>query len=166
LPDWTGGLTNIIRYKGFDLNVLVAFNFGGKIYDADYAGLMHSFTGTNVGYNAGIDILGRWQSPENPGDGRTPKLMATSDYQGNLFSTRFLYDGSYARVRNITIGYQLPKHIVNRAKIATARFFVNWQNPFTFFGRDGLDPEAGLTGTTNNTSSTYKTISAGLNLEF
>lgn len=166
LPDWTGGVTNTVRYKGFDLSVLLAFSIGGKIYDADYAGLMHSFNGTYTGYNASVDILGRWQSPENPGDGKTPRLHATADDQGNLTSTRFLYDASYTRIRNITLGYQLPRSVTTKAKINHARFFVNWQNPFTFFGRKGLDPESGLDGITNNRSTTYRTLSVGLNLEF
>jgi hypothetical protein len=55
---------------------------------------------------------------------------------------------------------------LDRAKISNARFFIDYQNPVTIFGRDGLDPEAGLTGVTNNTSSAYKTISVGLNVGF
>lgn len=164
LPDWSGGLTNTFNYKGFDLSVLASFNIGGKIYDADYAGLMHGNTGTSPGYNWSTDVLKRWQSPSNPGDGRTPRLTTTTDDQGSLSSTRFLYDASYVRVRNITIGYNLPQSLLDKAKISNARFFVDYQNPVTIFGRDGLDPEAGLTGVTSNTSSAYRTISIGLNV--
>lgn len=166
LPDYTGGITNSIRYKGFDLNVLAAFNIGGKIYDADYAGLMHGFAGLSLGLNATTDILGRWQSASNVGDGSTPKLT-TADLQGNSASTRFLYDADYLRVRNITLGYTLPSHITKKARINNARFFVDLQNPFTFSkGPKGLDPEAGLSGTTSSTSSAYRTTSVGVNLDF
>jgi TonB-linked SusC/RagA family outer membrane protein len=166
LPDYTGGISNTVRYKGFDLSVLAAFNLGGKIYDADYASLFHGFSGLNLGLNASADILGRWQDVNNRGDGKTPKLT-TADLQANSSSTRFLYDADYLRVRNITLGYTIPSNITQKARINNARFFVDLQNPFTLSkGPIGLDPEAGLSGTTNSTSSAYKTISIGVNLEF
>jgi hypothetical protein len=166
LPDWTGGITNTIRYRDFDLTVLASFSIGGKIYDGDYGGMMYEITGNGLGNVWTSDILGRWQSASNPGDGKTPKLTNTTDYQGNSVSTRFLFDASYARVRNITLGYHLPKELLGKAKITNARFYVDLQNAFTIFGRKGLDPESGLAGVTNNASVVYKTISAGLNFDF
>ena len=166
LPDWTGGFTSTIYYKNIDLTVLTSFSIGGKIYDADYAGLMHSGTGTQPGYQWSTDILNRWQSASNPGDGKTPRLTTTKDDQGNSASTRFLYDASYARIRNITLGYNFSKDLLEKISFSSARFFVDLQNPFTFFGRNGLDPEEGLGGITNNTSSAYKTISVGVNIGF
>lgn len=164
LPDWTGGMTNTLRYKGFDLNILVAFSIGGKIYDADYAGLMYASVGNQPGQNWSTDMLKRWQKPGDVTN--VPKLTTTTDYSANSSSTRFLFDGTYARVRNITLGYQLSKSLLNRAHINNARFFIDWQNPFTFFGRQGLDPEAGLGAITSNTSSVYRTLSVGLNFDF
>ncbi|MBE7172329.1 MAG: SusC/RagA family TonB-linked outer membrane protein [Williamsia sp.] len=166
LPDWTGGFTNTVRFQNFDFTVLVSFSLGGLIYDADYAGLMYETVGNQPGVNWNTDILGRWQSTTNPGDGKTPKLTTTTDYQGNSSSTRFLFNDSYARVRNVTLGYHIPSSILERAKISNARFYVDWQNPFTFFGRKGLDPEAGVASVTSNTSAVYKTISAGVNFDF
>ncbi|MDB5229278.1 MAG: hypothetical protein JWN76_83 [Chitinophagaceae bacterium] len=165
LPNWTGGLSNTFTYKGFDLSILAAFSIGGKIYDADYAGLLYGTVGTQSGYNWSVDILNRWQDASHTGDGRTPKLMTTTDYQGNSSSTRFLYDASYARIRNITLGYRLTRGFINKAKINGARLYVDLQNPFTFFGRKGLDPESGLSGITSNTSSVYKTLSIGVNFD-
>ncbi len=165
LPEWTGGFTSTMNYKNIDLTILIAYSIGGNIYDADYAGLMNG----NIafpGYNWSTDILGRWQSPSNIGDGKTPKLTGTTDYQGNSSSTRFLYDASYARVRNITLGYNFSKDLLNKISFSSARFYVDVQNPFTFFGRKGLDPEAGIGGITSNTSSAYKTISVGVNVGF
>lgn len=166
LPDWNGGMTNTIRYKNFDLSVLAAFSIGGKIYDGDYGGLMYGTTGTTPGANWSTDVLNRWQSTTNPGDGQTPKLMSTTDYQGNSSSTRFLFDASYVRVRNITIGYRFPTSVLSKAKFTNARFYIDAQNPFTIFGRKGLDPEAGLGGITGSNSSAYRTISVGLNFDF
>ncbi|MEO6220479.1 MAG: SusC/RagA family protein, partial [Ginsengibacter sp.] len=166
LPEWTGGFTSSMYYKNFDLTVLTSFSVGGKLYDDDYAGLMYGNTGTSPGYNWSPDILGRWQSPSNPGDGKTPRLTTTTDDQGNLSSSRFLYDASYARIRNITLGYNFSKNLLQKISFSSARFYVDFQNPFTFFGRTGLDPEVGLDGITNNTSSAYKTLSVGVNIGF
>ncbi len=166
LPDWTGGFTSTMSYKNIDLTVFIYGSIGGKVYDADYAGLMHSSTGIQPGYQWSTDILNRWQSPSNPGDGKTPRLTATTDDQGNSVSTRFLYDDSYARIRNITLGYSFPKDLLSKINFSSARFYVDFQNPFTFFGRKGLDPEEGLQGITDNTSSVYKTISLGVNIGF
>ncbi|MBE7169336.1 MAG: SusC/RagA family TonB-linked outer membrane protein [Williamsia sp.] len=166
LPDWTGGLSNSIRYKHFDLTMLAAFSLGGKIYDADYGNLMGTFY--SAGLNANVDVLNRWQSPAKPGDGKTPLLRANTDLMSNTASTRFLYDATYMRIRNITVGYRLPEGILGRITATNARFFVDLQNPFTFFnGPTGLDPEAGLNGNaTLNQTTTNKTLSVGINLGF
>lgn len=166
LPDWTGGFTSRMSYKNIDLTVLLYVNIGGEVYDGDYAGLMYAGTGLQPGTQWSTDILNRWQGPSKPGDGRTPRLLTTSDDQGNSTSTRFLYDDSYARIRNITLGYNFPKAMLDKISFTSARFFVDLQNPFTFFGRKGLDPEEGLSGVTDNTSSIYKTISVGINIGF
>lgn len=167
LPDYTGGISNTFHYRNLDLTVLASFSIGGYIYDGSYAGLSYGTTGTSGGSNWSTDILGRWQSPSNPGDGKTPKLMATTDYTSTSASTRFLYSASFSRIRNITLGYRLPHTLLSRAKIASARFYADFQNPFTFFGRKGLDPEEGGLGKiSGNSSVVYKTISVGLNLDF
>lgn len=166
LPNATGGITNTFRYKSFDLSVLAAFSLGGKIYDSDYAALLHSAIGLNAGYNWSPDILKSWQSAANPGDGFTPRLTATTDDQGTSASTRFLYDASYGRIRNITLGYRFPQGWLDKIKFSNARIFVDYQNPFTIFGRKGLDPESGIAGVTNNSSTVYKTLSFGINFGF
>lgn len=166
LPNWTGGVNNSFRYKDIDLNFLVSYSIGGKIYDGDYGGLMYGTVGNTAGQNWSTDIENRWQSKTNPGDGKTPRLTTTTDYQSNSASTRFLFDASYLRVRNITLGYHIPQSLLKKAKFSDARVYVDWQNPITVFGRKGLDPEAGLNGVTSNTTTVYKTISIGLNFNF
>ncbi|SDC35724.1 SusC/RagA family TonB-linked outer membrane protein [Niabella drilacis] len=166
LPAWSGGISNYVRYKDIDLSFLISVSHGGKVYDYNYAALMHGGIGTSVGQNWSPDILNSWKSPSDPGDGITPKLMQTTDYQPTSVSTRFLYDGSFARVRNVTMGYNIPKKIIERYKINRVRFYVDMQNPLTFFGRKGFDPEeGGLNGASaNNNSAVYKSISFGVNV--
>jgi TonB-linked SusC/RagA family outer membrane protein len=167
LPDLTGGMTNTFRYKDFDLSILIYVNIHGKIYDYNYAGLMYSSVGILPGATWSTDILNRWQSPTNRGDGKTPRLTTTQDDQSTSVSSRFLFDDTYTRVRNITFGYNLPKSALSKAKLTGVRVYVDLQNPFTFYKQKGLDPEeGGLTGLTNNGSTIYKTFSAGLNVNF
>ncbi|NIG52051.1 TonB-dependent receptor [Chitinophaga sp. Cy-1792] len=167
LPDYTGGLTNTIRYKSFDLSVLVYFVGGGHMYATDYASLMHSFY--SAGTNASAELLSkRWQSKTNPGDGLTPKLMATTDLNTSSSSTRFMYDATYMRVRNITLGYRVPANILQRTFIGGARVYADVQNPFTWFGGPkGTDPEAGISAVASGHNSTaLRTVSVGVNLDF
>jgi hypothetical protein len=91
----------------------------------------------------------------------------TTDDQASSASTRWLFDDTYLRIRNITLGYNFPKKWMGNAKISNIRVYVDAQNPFTFFKEKGLDPEeGGLVGVTNNGSVIYKTFSAGLNVNF
>ncbi len=167
LPDWTGGINNTLTYGNFDFSILAYISFRGKIYDADYASLMHSSVGTDPGRNWTTDIFNRWQDPVNRGDGKTPRLTTTSDDQANSTSTRFLFDNTYMRIRNITLGYHLPGAALSRTRLSSLRVYIALQNPLTFYKQKGLDPEGGgLAGVTSNTSSVYKTYSAGINMEF
>ncbi|WP_078671757.1 SusC/RagA family TonB-linked outer membrane protein [Chitinophaga eiseniae] len=163
LSDYTGGITNTLRYGQFDFTVLASFALGGKFYDADYAGLRNGMV--NFGNNASTDIYKRWQSPENPGDGLTPKLSTTAD-NGSSVSSRFLYDLSYMRIRNITLGYRVPERLLKRAHISNARFFADLQNAFTLFGGPkGADPEAGINAATSgNNTTASKIFSIGINV--
>jgi hypothetical protein len=123
--------------------------------------------GTTPGHNWSTDIFNRWQSPTQRGDGKTPRLTTTTDDQSDAVSSRFLFDNTYMRIRNIVLGYNVPKDALKRSRLSSARVYIALQNPFTFYDRKGLDPEGGgLAGVTSNTSSVYKTYSAGINLEF
>ncbi|MFB6457628.1 SusC/RagA family TonB-linked outer membrane protein [Chitinophaga sp. Hz27] len=167
LPKYTGGLTNTVRYKSFDLSVLLYFVGGGKMYATDYASLMHSFY--SAGVNASADLLSkRWQSASNPGDGQTPKLMATTDLNASSSSTRFMYNDTYMRVRNITLGYRVPANVLQRTFLGGARVYADIQNPFTWFGGPkGTDPEAGINAVASGHNSTaLRTVSIGVNLDF
>lgn len=165
LPGYTGGLFNNLRYKNFELNILTSFALGGKIYDADYAGLMGAFNTGSLGSNSHVDIMNRWQSPSQPGDGQTPKLT-TAAINATAASTRFIYDLTYLRVRNITLGYRIPEDALKKIFLSSARVFFDLQNAFTFFGGPkGTDPEAGLNAQTQyNNTTTNKTFAIGVNI--
>nr|MBA2329938.1 TonB-dependent receptor [Flavisolibacter sp.] len=164
LPKITGGFNSNMNFKSFDFSFLINFAFGGKVLDTDYIGLMHGFSA--VGRQLHTDILNRWQKPGDVTD--VPKLTFQNKNYGDP-STRHLFSGDYARLRNITIGYSLPATILQRQNIATNfRFYVQADNMLTWVkdAKRGMDPELNLAGQTGQRSTTFKTISAGLNIGF
>ncbi len=163
LPKFTGGLNNTFNYKDFDLSVFTYFSVGGKIYDNLYAALMHN--GKSAGQQMSIDVLNAW-STSNP-TSTTPRFLprANTD-QSNSASSRFLFDGSYLRIKNITLGYTLKREWATKAKLANVRLFLMAENPFTWAKHKGMDPEASVGGTSNNDIPNIKTFSAGLTVGF
>ena len=164
LQDYTGGLRSDLRYKRFDFSVLASFGIGGDFYDGNYQALMGGIRAT--GNNASVDLLNSWRSTADAGDGHTPVLRTQLNY-GSQTSTRFLYDHTFLRVRNITLGYTFAPTQLERIKLRSARIYFNVQNPFTFFPNapTGADPDSGIDARAiNNNTTTNRFISFGLNL--
>lgn len=115
------------------------FSGGNKIFNATRRELMNlNFT------NNGTEILGRWQSVENPGDGWTPKFRASDNTFSNLSShatTRFVEKGDFIKLDNLNIGYTLPKSITEKISIDKMRVFVQGQNLWIISDYSGIDPE-------------------------
>ncbi|MBS1563272.1 MAG: TonB-dependent receptor, partial [Bacteroidetes bacterium] len=170
-PDYTWGVTNTFRFKGFDLSILVQGQNGGSIYSL----LGRAITRTGQGFtdNAPAFYTERWRSPTDQGAGRVSKAYSTFGFVAN---TDWLYSSDYYRVRNITVGYDL-KNLIKLPAIQGARIYVTAEN---FFGHDkyygGLNPEAA--NTTISSNSAYpeagdygglplaKSLIFGLNLSF
>ena len=163
IPKVTGGLSNNFTYKNFDASFLFNYAFGGKILDADYISLMHGFT--SMGNQLHTDILNRWQKPGDVTD--VPRLKIGNSEYGNP-STRHLFSGDYIRLRNVTLGYTLPAQTAEAIGfIKSLRVYVQADNFFTWTkAKEGLDPEVSIGGVTSQSSSSFKTLSAGLNVGF
>ncbi|MGO3306969.1 MAG: SusC/RagA family TonB-linked outer membrane protein [Sphingobacterium sp.] len=159
LPDLVGGISNSITYKNIDFSALLSFSLGGKVLDRDYTQLLHN--GNNVGRTWSTEILNRW-TPENT-DTDVPRLT-TDNLNWTSASSRFLYDASYARLKNVSIGYTLPQTVASRIKIASARIFVTGENLLTFYGHQGMDPEQTVDGSTYFRYPAIRTFSAGIQL--
>lgn len=158
LPDFSGGLTNSFNYKNFDLSFLLTFSYGGQFYDGNYAGIMHRGS-PGTAWHA--DILQRWQKP---GDiTNVPRLQNAVAGQDGV-STRFLFDGSYVNVKNITLSYTLPKSLANRLHMGSAQFFANVDNAVLFTAKKGMDPQRAFNGTSDATYTPFRTISFGFNV--
>jgi TonB-linked SusC/RagA family outer membrane protein len=148
-PDYTFGITNTIRYKGFDLNVLVQGQTGGSIYSQ--LGRAITRPGQGRSDNHPASFVNRWKSPTDQGEGRFGKAYST--YNSPITAaTDWLYSSDYIRVRNITVGYNLKDGLKMRF-IQGARLYLTLEN---FFGRDkyvnGLNPEAANTAVSSNSS--------------
>jgi TonB-linked SusC/RagA family outer membrane protein len=162
LPKVTGGWTNTFTYKQFDLSILVNFAFGGKTYDGEWANLMHGFN-ASLGDQLSTDILGRWQKPGDITD--IPRLdINNSDIVQT--STRYLFNGDYVRLRNITLGFNFSPD-KNKKIIKSSRFYVQADNVGTWSHlKKGADPETNVDGSARPTSSVFKIISAGIEINF
>ena len=142
-PDFTGGLTNTFSYKGVDLSVLLQFVYGNDIYRD--AGRFVSNNANSI-WNQSVDQLNRWQKPGDITDVPRAELFSGN---GSGRSSRWIEDGSYLRVKNITLGYTLPKTIVERLHLRNVRIFAQAQNWFTFDDYSRHDPEVSSEGTVN-----------------
>ncbi|WP_232065196.1 SusC/RagA family TonB-linked outer membrane protein [Rhodocytophaga rosea] len=166
-PAFTWGWTIGADFKGFDLSILF---MGAHDYDI-YRNIEASTMNMDGVFNVLDKAKDRWRSPENPGSNPNAK---NSQGGTNYFkwsresSERYVYDGSHVWLRNITLGYNLPKLI---PAIGSARIFVNANNVFLFTKYPGGNPDASVRGGTelNNDDETYpvpRTFSVGARLNF
>lgn len=166
LPTWFGGFDNNFSFGNFDANVFVRFSGGNVIFNRTEADLLEmSFN------NNGTGILGRWQSPENPGDGKTPKLILNQQNRvnnPNVASTRFTEKGDFVRLGNVSIGYTLPKNLTQKFNIDRLRVYAQAQNALTITGYNGLDPETNTNGfgVDFNGNPQQRVFTFGVNLGF
>jgi len=160
IPDLVGGLTNTFSYKNFEFSFLITFGIGGQVYDSPYASLMHGNL-TN-GTNFHKDILDAWK-PTN----KTSNIPINDyDQNVNAASDRFLTDADYVSLKNVTLGYKLPKQLLSNYGIADAKVFVTATNLYLKSKRKGLDPQQSLDGNLDNVYSPLRTIAFGLTLNF
>jgi TonB-linked SusC/RagA family outer membrane protein len=134
-PNWFGGFTNTFSYKGFDLSVFIDFATGNKIFNGHRA-LLESMSNYD---NQSTTINSRWRKE---GDVATMPRALHDDAVGNTrFSSRWMEDGSYARFKAITLGYNFPLTGVLKKTFKSARLSLTAQNLYTFSNYKGLNPD-------------------------
>jgi hypothetical protein len=158
LPDISGGLTNSFNYKNFDLYFLLTFAYGGLFYDGNYASIMHR---GSPGIAWSTDIKERWQKPGDVTN--VPRLQNAISGQDGA-STRWLVDGSYLNIKNVTLSYTLSKSIANRLHMAGAQVFANIDNAWLFTAKKGMDPQRVFNGTADATYTPFRTFTFGFNV--
>ncbi|WPQ63251.1 TonB-dependent receptor [Chitinophaga sancti] len=140
-PGFTYGFSLNAAYKGFDLNIFAQGVHGNKIFNALKYTNMNPSIGTN--YNMLKGILDAWTPTHTNTD--VTRVIST-DLNGNYGNTSdwYIEDGSYLRIKNVTLGYTLPVHLTNAAKIGAVRIYATANNLLTFTKYKGYDPEVGM----------------------
>ena len=199
LPKFTFGWTNTFRYKNVDLSIFLNGSVGNKVLNYNmmgqgYNGLVHmNSTWTNqhvdIKERARLEVIdpaktyadgSSWQDDisnvrvSNSGT-KTPRPSIQDPNDNDRLSTRYIEDGSYLRIKNITLGYTFPKSLLEKAKIENIRLYMNIQNLYTFTKYKGFDPEVGAStqdssgltfGVDNGRYPSPMTCSFGVNITF
>lgn len=142
-PDFTGGITNTLSFKGITLSAFFYFSVGNEVYNASRVFI--DSDGSRFGWNHVVEAFDRWQQP---GDIATrPQAKLGGNNSADSESSRYLEDGSYLRLRNLTIGYSLPSRIINNLNgLMGVRIYLQGQNLWTLTDYSGFDPEMGDSG--------------------
>ena len=199
LPKFTFGWNNTFRYKGFDLNIFLNGSYGNKVLNYSLmngpSGGLASMRSAWVNQNndaikdraqlAPIDAdkvyeTGNWYDDitnvkvVNSGT-KTPRPTLNDPNDNDRLSTRYIEDGSYLRIKNLTLGYTFPKKWMNKIKFDNIRVYCNIQNLYTFTKYSGYDPEVGAStqdatgysyGVDNGRYPSPTTYSFGVSLSF
>ncbi len=159
-PKFTGGLNNTFSYKGFDLGIFINFCSGNNIYNANR--LYGSMT-QNTYPNAFSYIADRWSTIDATGQRVTdPDQLAQLNQGRNVpayngagtalrLDDRFIEDGSFIRLSNISVGYTFPVRLLSKIKLSRARVYVTASNLYTFTNYSGYDPEVSVANATRLT---------------
>jgi hypothetical protein len=146
VPKFTGGFNFTLRYKGFDLAGYVYGSFGGDLFNVSkwFTDFYPSFQGASISTR----VTESW-SPTNTG-ATIPIFESASNFSTNTQASSFyVEDGSYVRMQNLTLGYNLPTATLNKLKMSKFRVYIAGNNLFTISGYDGLDPSVGGAADTN-----------------
>ncbi len=159
-PSFSYSMNNTFSIKGFDLEIYFQGVAGNKIYNAARADL----EAMKVAQNQLISVLDRWSETNHTND--MPRAVLNDPNKNTRPSDRYIEDGSYLRLKNITFGYTLPPRLTKKAAMSNVRVYVSAQNLFTITKYKGIDPEVGASGIDNNVYPISRTITAGLSITF
>lgn len=168
-PDWIAGISNTVTWKGVELNFLFQGVFGNQVQDGG-GGFMSA--SADWFDNQTRDQLGRWKNPGDITNVPQARLNRFGDFDSPSMSTRYIYDASYVRLKTLTLAYNVPQRLANKAKLSNARIYVSGVNLFTFTDYPGWDPEVNTdyrAGNVNQGSDFYaapqiKSIVVGLTI--
>lgn len=172
LPKLSGGFSTYLQYKGFDLTAAFAYQIGGKFFGYEYGSgfyISEDWTGSGLS----DELIGNTWTEENP-DAKFPMVMYKdtkangSTFGDRLYTDMALFNASYLNVKNITLGYNLPKHLYTKYNVSNLRVFVTGNNLFMFTSHSGIDPRMSLTGGMDIGPGTYpyaRTFSIGINID-
>ncbi|RZK64254.1 MAG: hypothetical protein EOO92_27750 [Pedobacter sp.] len=167
-PKFTYGYSVNLTYGMFDFGASLQGIYGNKVANI-YKRYINNMEGNT---NNMADAVNRWQSEADYGDGKTIRANRTAKGLNGQISTAHIEDGSYLRIRSITLGATLPKELLKSINVSKLRIYVALQNPFTFTKYSGYNPEVSsrdnpLTpGVDYGTYPIAKSYNIGFNLDF
>ncbi len=174
-PLFTGGLNTTVSWNGIFIHMNSNFQYGNKIYN--YTRQAYDADGAYLGYNQ-LSIenspLGwkRWTA-EDPNGATHPKAKLSGNLSSNQVSSRYLEDGSYFRLKNLTVGYDFPLSLIKKAHMTKCRIYFSADNLFTASKFSGMDPEIRMDGGTGNLAGFYsenypvgRTFQGGIEISF
>ena len=168
MPDFTYGFGATLAWKGIDFGIVFQGVQGNEIlnlsrrYFYNHEGNMNNYKGA----------LNRWKSEDEPGSGMNVRANRVSKGQNGTTSTWHVEDGSYLRIKNISLGYTLPENWIKKVYLKSARIYCTLQNPFTFTHYEGYNPEVSNRSAVTTNGEDYgvyplaRTTSIGVNLTF
>ena len=166
-PDFTFGITNTFSWKDFDASLLLTGSVGNDIID----GTLEWTENIDGVFNVLKGVANRWRSEDNPGDGQVPRTRTGTTELFRYTNSRWVSNGSYLRVKNLTLGYTVP--IKKNPYIKGLRVYASGQNLLTWTGYEGMNPEvsgkgaSGLyQGVDNTAYPVARTFSLGVNVKF
>lgn len=199
MPKFIYGMTNTFRYKNIDLSIFINGTYGNKIFNymsMELSGMSSTWNNQlkivndraniepidpNKAYpitDTGGNTIENWFDDitnirvTNP-DTSIPRAMYNDPNDNNRISSRYIEDGSYLRIKNITLGYNLPRNLIRKAFLENVRIYANIQNLYTFTKYTGYDPEVGAStasanvyGLDNGRYPSPQVYSFGLNISF
>ena len=158
IPDLFGSLSTNLSYKGIDLSVMTTYSIGGKVYDSLYRGAMEVQYATDTW---STNALRRWQKPGDITD--VPRIEIGGSYAAN---DRYLIDASYFAIKNITLGYTLPRTWMTKIGLSNIRVFTSVDNLALFNHLDGMDPQYNFSGSTDYVYTPNRTWTFGFEVKF
>ncbi|MBN8851725.1 MAG: SusC/RagA family TonB-linked outer membrane protein [Sphingobacteriales bacterium 50-39] len=157
-PRFIYSMGNSFSYKGFDLNIYLQGVYGNKIFNANNI----NQESMSIAQNQTTRTLQRWEGPGT--SSYMPRAIYGDPNQNTRVSNRYIEDGSYLRVKNITLGYTFSPSLTRRAGISSLRLYGSCQNVYTFTHYSGFDPEVGVNGVDYSVYPVTRTISVGINI--
>ena len=159
LPDFSYGINATANYKNFDLSLFIQGVSGNEILNTNR---YHSEGMTRL-FNAGTAVLDRWTTPGQDTD--VPRAIVGDPNGNSRISTRFIEDGSYLRLKNVSLGYSLPSTLLDNfgnGFVKNVRFYVTSQNLITVTDYSGYDPEIGVRPDLGNQGGQTQTLNSGV----
>lgn len=183
-PDFTFAISNTFRYAGFDLNIFLTGSYGNDVLNFTRRMTEGMHSGQNqtrrVLDRARLELIDPQGSPHDPynvvvgnSDAELPRITNTDPNDNHRISSLHIEDGSFLKIRNVSIGYTLPRNTIANIGLKNVRVYVNLQNLYTFTSYTGFDPEIGaynqdvlLTGVDNGYYPSPRMYTFGLNVSF